>query len=263
MTITKIGMPALLEFGSVQENREFALRHGFNLLEVNLDVPYVPIESIRSIPIEEDFHYSIHLPEALNVWSTISRVRQAYLDTVREILEAALERKIGIINMHMNVGVRFNLPDRKRFLHAEFVERYLEYTSDFLELVEGTLAGTATRLCIENTGVCGLPFIEQAMLQLLESDSFGLTWDVGHDHSAGYADRDFMVVHKDRVTHLHLHDAIGGRNHLALGDGEIELQNLLQFSDGHRCSVILETKTSDALLRSLSYFRGTFQKLGA
>ena len=60
-------------------------------------------------------------------------------------------------------------------------------------------------------------------------------------------DIDFFQKHIGKLIHMHAHDAKGSSNHLAFGDGEIDLRQRLQLAQKANLRVVLETKTVAAL----------------
>lgn len=54
---------------------------------------------------------------------------------------------------------------------------------------------------------------------------------------------------------MHIHDASGKRNHLSLGNGEIDIYNNLSLWAVHNCRFVLETKTIAGLIQSIEYLR--------
>ena len=67
----------------------------------------------------------------------------------------------------------------------------------------------------------------------------------------------FLLAHEDRLIHFHIYDGTETppRNHLALGDGDIDLSARLSLARrlGARC--VLETKTVEALKRSVAWLK--------
>lgn len=55
---------------------------------------------------------------------------------------------------------------------------------------------------------------------------------------------------------MHLHDAREKKNHLALGDGVLEIPRYLALAGERDCRVVLETKTIAGLRRSVEWMRG-------
>ena len=109
-------------------------------------------------------------------------------------------------------------------------------------------------IAIENTdGFRG--YEQKAIGYLLESPKFGLTWDIGHSKAVGEKDVPFIMEHEDRLIHFHVHDGSERppRNHLALGDGEIDLAARLRLAEGRNARCVLETKTVAALKQSVQW----------
>ncbi|MBQ4435127.1 MAG: sugar phosphate isomerase/epimerase, partial [Clostridia bacterium] len=63
--------------------------------------------------------------------------------------------------------------------------------------------------------------------------------------------------HREHLIHFHIHDGTETppRNHLALGDGEIDLKERLRLAESRNARCVLETKTVDALKRSVQWLR--------
>lgn len=94
-----------------------------------------------------------------------------------------------------------------------------------------------------------------AIVYLLQSDAFGLTWDIGHSNSAGNIDEAFLMSHSDRLCHFHIHDGMGKRDHMTLGTGEIDLVQRLGTAEKYHCRCVVETKTAEALKASVSWLK--------
>ena len=99
-------------------------------------------------------------------------------------------------------------------------------------------------------------FQKEAIELLLDSRAFALTFDVGHNHGIGGTDEEFVMKHKDRLHHIHLHDAEGTKNHLALGTGEMNIEKYINLANEHNCRAVLETKTIDGLKQSVEWLKG-------
>jgi len=90
---------------------------------------------------------------------------------------------------------------------------------------------------------------------MLESDCFILTWDIGHSKATKEADVPFILSHKNKLRHFHIHDGRENppKNHLALGDGEIDLPERLALAKECNARCVLETKTIEALKKSVEW----------
>ncbi|MCR5734240.1 MAG: TIM barrel protein, partial [Lachnospiraceae bacterium] len=96
---------------------------------------------------------------------------------------------------------------------------------------------------------------KKAIEYLLESPKFGLTWDIGHSKATGEKDVPFILDHQKKLIHFHIHDGSEKppKNHLALGDGDIDLLNRLKLAQNRKARCVLETKTIEALKRSVEW----------
>ncbi len=99
----------------------------------------------------------------------------------------------------------------------------------------------------------------EAIDYLLESPVFGLTWDIGHSKATGEKDVPYLTEHQDRLIHFHIHDGSEktAKNHLALGDGEINLVSRLELAKSRNARCVLETKTIEALKKSVEWLKET------
>ncbi|MBR4081224.1 MAG: sugar phosphate isomerase/epimerase, partial [Clostridia bacterium] len=100
-----------------------------------------------------------------------------------------------------------------------------------------------------------LPHEWNAVDVLLESASVGLTLDTGHDFCTAGKDLSGVMKRRDRLHHMHLHDAKGTHPHLALGDGELDIPARLTLAKDTRSTVVLEIKNVDALRRSVNWLK--------
>ncbi len=146
----------------------------------------------------------------------------------------------------------FTLPERKVHLFSEYKEQYLKSIVDFRNMCENAIGDADMKICIENCDGYE-DFQKEAIELLLESNIFALTFDVGHNHGIGGTDEDFIMKHKDRLCHIHLHDAQGRKNHLALGTGEMDIEKYINLAKEQNCRVVLETKTIDGLKQSVEW----------
>lgn len=253
-----LGMPTLIELETLQNNIDYCHSLDLDLLEINMNLPYLQVEELKRIHLPEDLKFSIHLPEELNVWDFNPKVRNAYIETIRETIEFADKQNIQIINMHMNRGVYFSLPEKRVYLFEENNPFFNDRNEEFGSMIDDMLQDSEIKIYIENTGILDAPFISRAVESLLKRDSFYLTWDVGHDASSGNKDLHFYKSHIDEIKHVHLHDAIGKTNHLPLGEGELDFPEILSIVDCSIKSIIFETKTVAGLKKSVNYYRKRF-----
>ena len=158
----------------------------------------------------------------------------------------------------MNPGPYVTLPKEKVQLYDKYEQLYLENLKSSMELIDIWLGGTGVLIAIENTGLFNRPYIQASVKQLLKSRRFCLTWDVGHDYSSSHADRDFLLEHQSDIKHIHLHDAKGKKDHLALYSGEVGLKEKLEIAKKNRASVLIEVKTKESLIQSVARLKQNY-----
>lgn len=257
------GIPTLIETNTLRECAKLCAELGLDFIELNMNLPQYQLNKInadyfKNIADKYGIYYTIHLDENLNVCDFNSYVADAYKKTVADTVEIAKQLDIKVLNMHMAKGVYFTLPDRKVLLFSEYKEQYINSIVDFRNMCEAAIGENDIKICIENCDGYE-EFQKEAIEQLLESKVFALTFDVGHNHGIGGTDKEFIMKHKDRLCHIHLHDAKGRNNHLALGTGETDIKQYITLAKEQNCRVVLETKTIDGLKQSVEWLKG-FQK---
>ena len=255
----ELGMPTLAELEGLEPNAELCGELGLDFIELNANLPaFQPDRVDRALAGRlraEGLSLSYHLPEDLDIAQFSNTIRGAHLAVLLEAVDLCAELGIAKLNMHMGAGIQFTLPDSKLMLYDRYQDEYLGNIERGLALVAPRLKASGAMLLIENTGIFDRPYLRRAVDLLLSCPYVGLTWDIGHDHSAGRVDSPFIRERADRVRHMHLHDARGANNHLPLYSGEIDIGAALGFARERGCSCVLETKTKQGLASSAASLR--------
>ncbi|MCR5428198.1 MAG: sugar phosphate isomerase/epimerase [Lachnospiraceae bacterium] len=269
----QFGMPTLIENGTLEDNVNLCRELGLSFIELNMNFPEYQVEkleqtgSLTALAEAAGIYYTIHLDENLNIADFNSLVTDAYLETVRRAIGAAkkllfLRDKYGdrtqplTINMHMHHGIFITLPDRKVQMYDRDFDTYMHSFAVFRSKCEEWIGDADIRIAVENTD--GFRGYEKKSIEfLLESPKFGLTWDIGHSKATGEKDVPFILEHEDRLIHFHIHDGKEQppKNHLALGDGEIDLADRLKLAEKSNARCVLETKTIEALRKSVIWLK--------
>lgn len=254
------GMPTLIENKNLEENIALCKELGLRFVELNMNFPMYQLPQLertaelKKLAEKNEIYFTIHLDENLNVCDFNSLVTEAYLETVKRALRAAHEIGAPLLNMHMNHGIYITLPDRKVRLFEEYREEYLTAIRSFCRVCEEEAKHFDVKICIENTG--GYMSVEkEAIEELLQSRLFALTWDIGHSHTCGDVDEEFLMKHKERLYHFHIHDGLGNKNHQTLGTGDINLEQRLGVAKTCGCRCVVETKTIEALRDSVEWLK--------
>lgn len=251
------GMPFLLETKTKADCVAVCKKLGLQFIEWNMNFPQCQLTDLNAnelnrIRKETGIYFTIHLEENLNVCEFNCKVRKAYVDTMAQTIELAKQIESPIINMHIAKGIYITLPDRKEFLYQNFLDFYKNCILEFRTLCEEGIGTHDIMIAIENTN--GFESYEKEAIELLlKSKCFGLTLDIGHSHAAQNVDIPFYDAHKDRLIHMHAHDARGKSCHLAFGDGEIDLSQRINMAIHANARVVLETKTIQALRKTVQY----------
>ena len=273
----QFGMPTLIENHKLEENAALCEAQGLRFIELNMNFPEYQVDRLEQtdelVRIAEQHHlyYTVHLDENLNIADFNPLVTQAYLETVRRTILAAkallpLRDRYGdpaqplTLNMHMHHGIFITLPDRKVQMYERNFETYMQSFAVFRSLCEEWIGDSSIMMAVENTD--GFQDYEKKMIAyLLESKKFGLTWDIGHSKAIREADVSFLMEHQDKLIHFHIHDGTETppRNHLALGDGEIDLDARLKLAAERNARCVLETKTISALKQSVRWLRNNWE----
>jgi len=256
----KLGMPTLIEFGQIQDNLELCSRLGLDFVELNMNLPIWNPESLSHkdlLAYKRQYHidFTVHLPEELDLSSFHETIRRGHVERCKQAIEWASRSEISMLNMHLNQGVYFTLPDRKVWIYEKhkdlFMDNLLRSFSELYRFAEEK--GVA--LCIENTGNFHLAFVREALRELGRFHGFYLTWDTGHDAKAGFMEEPVLQQNVTRIRHMHLHDYNGKSDHQPLYTGHVPVDARLDFAKSRKLTVVIEVKTGEALEQSVRRIR--------
>lgn len=256
--IMSFGMPTLIEIDSLEETAKLCRNLGLDFIELNMNLPQYQIEELedtrylKEIKEKYKIDFTIHLDENLNVCDFNKSVAYAYTDTVIRAIRVAKKMDIPILNMHMNHGVHFTLPDKKVLLFEKYNMEYMKAWESFREKCEKEIGDCNIKICIENTNGFR-DYEKRAIGYLLESNVFALTMDIGHSNAIKNIDEEFIMEHKDRLKHFHIHDGLEKQDHMTLGSGEIDLKQRLDIAKSCSCRCVIETKTVESLKQSVNW----------
>lgn len=118
----KLGMPTLVEYARLEDNLELCRRLGLEFVEINMNLPVCNPEvtgaaELLRLKREYGVELTIHLPEELDLGSIHGAMRQGHVQRCKEAIDWASGAEIEILNLHLNPGVYFTLPDRKIWIY--------------------------------------------------------------------------------------------------------------------------------------------------
>lgn len=258
--MVRYGMPSLFEADSVERSAALCRELGLCFVELNANFPpfqpdRLDAQKLRRAAEQQDIFFTVHLDDGLNVGDFNPLVAEAYQQTVRTAVELARAAGIPVLNMHLPRGSVYTLPDRKVYFAQAYSQTYLDAVCRFRDKCHEWAEGSEVSVCVENSDGF-LPAQRRAIELLLESPVFGLTLDIGHDHCAGGMDRDLVLARKDRLRHMHMHDArLPKDDHLPLGRGELDIPAFKALADSVDATVVLEVKTEAGLRQSVQWLK--------
>jgi len=256
-------MPTLIELADLDANVALCRELGLSFVELNMNLPeYSPerlsADRVRSVRDGTGIDFTLHLPEELDLAAFNRRIREGHLACCREAVAWAGDAGIPLINLHLNMGVYFTLPDRRVWLYEKHRDTFLSnLETSFREVLDIARDHDVT-VCIENGGGdFGADFIREAVERLLTFDAerIALTWDLGHDASSGFNATPVFEKHTGRIRHMHLHDYDGTTSHQVLFTGEVDVASALTLAKRLDIGVVIETKTPEALAESVRRLR--------
>ena len=132
----QFGMPTLIELKSTEACAALCRELGLSFIELSMDLPdyqadKLNVEELRRIADKYKVFYTIHLEGFLDPCVFNNRVVFAYTDTMLQVIDIAKQLGIPLLNMHMNRGDHFTLPDGKVALYEVYKPEYLQKLVDF------------------------------------------------------------------------------------------------------------------------------------
>ena len=254
------GMPTLMEITSIEESVALCAKAGLFFVELNTNFPLhqphlLDEGKLNELACQYEVGYTIHLNDEMAVAEFNPAVARGYREAVAEAI--MLAKKIGAkkLNMHLSDGAKYTMPNQIVYFYGAYLQEYLEQTKAFRDMCQQEIGDSGILICMENTGGFR-DYQREALEVLLESPVFGLTMDIGHNYCAGGVDEAWILEHSDRLHHMHIHDAKNRKNdHLALGDGELDLAKYLSLGQKRDCTAVLEIKTVEGFLRGAQWIK--------
>ena len=250
------GMPTLIELQTVEQHCRLCAQLGLQFVELNTNFPgqqlhLLDAESLRSLAKELGIFFTIHLNDEMTVADFNPTVAKGYCDAVLEAIEFAKAVGSRVLNLHISEGAHYTRPDGIVYFYEAYRAEYLQRIAHFRDLCTDAIGSSGIRICMENSKAYH-GFQKDALDTLLESPAFALTLDIGHNYCSSFADEEWILSRKGRLHHLHIHDAKDRtRDHLPLGEGELDIRRYLRLAEDTGCTALLEVKTVEGLQLSV------------
>lgn len=255
-----LGMPALVEYTSLNQLIELCMKLKLNFIELNMNLPYnfiqnLPPNELNRITKETNIEFTMHMPDEADIGSFYESVREGYVQLFSDTIDWAKEAGVKLLNMHIIEGAKMTLPNKKIYIYDKYSE---EFTNNFIKSIK-TLSIKAQKnniiLAIENSSNFGKKYIQNTLDEALTYPKIKLTWDTGHDAVSNFKDQIYLMENKEYITHMHLHDAKGSHDHQVLFEGALNIKKLLNFAQSMNIKTLIEVKTEEALIKSIKSCR--------
>ncbi len=251
----KTGMPALIELSTIEDNIKLCKKLEFDFIELNMNFPYNMIHSVdslylRNISKENNIEFTMHMPDDADIGSFYDDVRHGYLNLFLDTIKWSNESNIKLLNMHIIKGAYMTMPDKKIYINEKYSDIYINNFLTSMKIISEEAAKQNVIICIENSNNFGLNFVQDIVEKSLSLDNVYLTWDVGHDYISNYSDKKVLLKYKDKIRHMHLHDASENKDHLALNEGSLDIHEHLDFANKNNLTTLIEVKSKQALIKS-------------
>ena len=256
----KFGAPTMVEMENLEQAVRVCADLKLDFLELNINFPQyslnrMNVEKLKTLSAQHEIFYTLHLDDEMSIADFNPYIADGYCRTVYDAIELSKELGIKKLNMHMSRGAKYTLPDRVIYFFEAYEEEYLARIRAFRDECGKRIGNSGILICVENTAGY-LPFQRKAVELLLESPAFGLTFDIGHNYCSGNMDEEFILAHKNRLQHFHIHDCVEGKkDHRTLGTGVLDVQRYLALAESLGCTAVVETKTIESLQTSMNWIR--------
>jgi sugar phosphate isomerase/epimerase len=255
----RFGMPTLMELPDVNAAVDLCRGLGLSFIEINMNLPAfcpqnLPPETLRQITLDTGIGFTLHLPEELDMASIHPVLRDAHIRLVQEAMQWAGKAGVSILNLHLNEGVHFTLPDRRAWVYETHANSFVGRVLDTFDGLLKTAREHGLQLCVEN---CNFhrPYVRKAIEALVQMDGFRLTWDTGHNAGTGYLETPILERYSDLIAHMHIHDFSSARDHQVLFSGTVNLDKAIHFASSRDIGAVIETKTIDSITESVRRLR--------
>ncbi|SET08712.1 Sugar phosphate isomerase/epimerase [Natronincola peptidivorans] len=253
--LDRVGYAATLGEKDFISAIDFAVKHGFSAIEVNLNVPaFFPErynqqqrKEIKQKVEGEGIALSFHAPEDIPLYHLHPVVRRAGLERLKECIDFGGEIGGKRITFHPGASVCFTQTDKKIYLQEIYAEEFTTLFKEALIELRDHAAGKIMP-CVENVGNFNED-IRNVLKELLPQGNLYLTWDIGH--SFGQEDnQSFFKENLAYIRNCHIHDHNGTQDHQVIGEGKTDFLYYFELLQEIDTSFIVEVRPIEKALIS-------------
>lgn len=251
---------------------DFAQRHAFEIIQLNLDSPRLFPENlpesrrreIRDCFRDKNLGLCVHGPSDIPLLNRHQAIREAGIGRILQMIDLASDLGGDYFIFHPG-RLAFYSPGRSQvvFMENKIPSRHVEYFKSSLAKILEYNADRMT-VCVENTHNLPQGFLE-ALRSLAEERGLGFAWDIGYADILPPDQRarmlKFLSDNSKYVKIFHLHDIAESGGHKALGTGRVNIAAYLDIINTIGADVILEIFPESGLLDSVRYLNDLTPRL--
>ena len=190
-------------------------------------------------------------------FGTYEEVAESYFTLLKRYVTPAAECGLSTLVVHLIEGPVVTISGVKNYVYEKEFDEYIARLEKMLFRVENFCREKGVVLALENSKT--VQYMEKTYA-VLKKDGFSFTFDIGHDEVCGnlplkiFEQTDFCGVKE-----FHIHDVKeengSKKDHVALGEGKINIAFYKHAAERRGADCLLELKCSDDLKKSISRFK--------
>ena len=194
-----------------------------------------------------DLGYSVHAPfNDLNLAALNHELREIAIDYIKRTISTAAELEIDLVSFH---------PGHFNPTGVYYKEKIIETNQCSIEEIAKFAEEFSITLAIENMPLKNWTLGNSAeeLLGMIDGHEMGICFDIGHAFILDEVDN--FLEHIEVTKNVHMHDNNGRRDeHLVLGEGAIDIQNIIQKLHGkYAGNIIIECNNIEEGVKSKEY----------
>jgi sugar phosphate isomerase/epimerase len=256
----KIGMPALVEYTSLEELVELCLELKLDFIELNMNMPYNFIENIdpqllRKITEDTNIEFTMHMPDEADLGTFYPSVREGFVKLFADTIRWAGESGVKVLNLHVIEGAKMTLPHKKVYIYDQYSDEFMDNFIKSIASLSPIAQEKDVTLSIENSHNFGQKYIQRMLDKAVTYPNIELTWDTGHDAVSNFTDKEYLFKQEEHICHMHFHDAKGSSDHQVPFDGDLNISEIVTFARKRDIRMLIEVKTAQAVRQSVEVLR--------
>ena len=212
------------------------------------------ITRIREIRDTTNLELTLHLPFSdMNLGGLNTGIRNEVLHQMKDCLLIASDLvELAVVHPGYLSPHGAQLPDLAWQTNIESLQSICDFARDY-----------GITIVVENMPQVPKIFgkYPQEMLQMVEEvnrDNVGLTFDIGHANTMGSEIMDdFLKMYKSKISHVHLHDNMGKSDeHLPIGKGNVDWKCVIDSLSNYKGRFVTEVNCVNEGVESLAFLKG-------